>query len=47
MKKITPLLIILFSFNLYAQCQQDLNGDGIANVVDIVSIVSIVLEEEG
>ena len=42
MKKIL-ILLILFSINIYAQCDEDLNGDGIANVVDIVSMVNFIL----
>tara|TARA_B100000131_G_scaffold288108_1_gene299227 strand:- start:265 stop:963 length:699 start_codon:yes stop_codon:yes gene_type:complete len=46
MKKYIPIIIIILSTNLYAQCQEDLNGDGIANVVDIVSLVNFVLSDE-
>ena len=45
MKKYISIIIIILSTNLYAQCQEDLNGDGIANVVDIVSLVNFVLSD--
>ena len=44
MKKILILLIILFSFNLYAQCTGDTNEDGIVNILDLVMGVTIILE---
>ena len=39
------LLLVLISTSLFAQCQEDLNGDGIANVVDIVSLVNFILSD--
>ena len=42
MKKILLPLIVLFNF-IYTDCPEDLNGDGIANVIDIVSLVDFVL----
>ena len=44
MKKL--LFGLLFSFNLiFSDCPHDLNGDGTANVVDIVALVNFVLNE--
>ena len=46
MKKLLLSILILTSMSLYAQCDEDLNGDGIANVVDIVSMVNFILGGE-
>tara|TARA_Y100001970_G_C14219065_1_gene851473 strand:- start:373 stop:1869 length:1497 start_codon:yes stop_codon:yes gene_type:complete len=43
MKQFILSILILTSTSLYAQCEGDLNGDGIKNVVDIVALVNQVL----
>ena len=38
------LLSILCLFNfMFSQCQGDMNGDGIMNVVDLVASVNLIL----
>ena len=46
MKQFIISLLILTSTTLYAQCQGDMNDDGVINVVDIVLQVGIVLSGE-
>ena len=43
MKQFILSILIITSMNLYAQCQGDLNNDGLKNVVDIVALVNQVL----
>ena len=38
------LLIILCLFNfMFSQCQGDMNGDGVMNVIDLVASVNLIL----
>ena len=46
MKKFILLILLLFSTNLYSQCQGDVNEDGIINVVDIVYTVNIIFSDQ-
>jgi len=43
MKRYISIIIILLSTSLYAQCQGDMNSDGIINVVDIVAQVNLIM----
>ena len=43
MKKFILSILILTSTSLYAQCEGDLNGDGIKNILDIVALVNEVI----
>ena len=43
MKQFILSILIITSMNLYAQCQGDLNNDGLKNVVDVVALVNDVL----
>ena len=43
MKKFILSILILTSTSLYAQCEGDLNGDGVKNVIDIVALVNQII----
>ena len=45
MKKITLSLLVLISIDLYAQCQGDMNNDGVVNIIDIISQVNFILSD--
>ena len=43
MKRFLLFSIIILATNLYAQCEGDVNEDGIVNVIDAVDVVNIIL----
>ena len=43
MKQFILSILILTSTSLYAQCEGDLNGDGIKNILDIIELVNEVM----
>ena len=45
MKQFILSILILTSTSLYAQCQGDMNDDGVKNIVDIVALVNQILEQ--
>ena len=44
MKQFILSILILTSTSLYAQCQGDMNDDGIINVVDIITTINLILD---
>ena len=44
MKNFLLIIFFIFSTTLYSQCQGDMNGDGIVNVIDIVAQVNFIME---